>query len=74
MELGRLTLLCMNLVCVGTIVSLVFVLFISMRPPAKKQPRTYSEPPLQQHKSIFESWRKPQENTVASEENRRIEV
>lgn len=74
MELGRLTLLCMNLVCVGTIVSLVLVLMISMRPQTKKQPRIYSEPPVRQGNGILGSWRDPEENAYPRGESSRIEV
>lgn len=74
MELGRLTLLCMNLACVGTIVLLVFVLLISMRPPAKKQPRIYSEPPVQRQNGLMSSWRNSEEDVFTSEEKSRVEV
>ncbi|MFW6097237.1 MAG: hypothetical protein ACOC9Z_04140 [Chloroflexota bacterium] len=75
MELGRLTLLCMNLVCVGTIVSLVFVLLISLRPPEKKRPRIYSEPPVQRGRDVLKPWRNPEEDAhPRGESSRRIEV
>lgn len=74
MELGRLTLLCMNLVCVGAIVSLVFVLLLAMRPPAKKRPRIYSEPPGQQYSGLLNGRGRSEEDVFASEERKRIEV
>lgn len=76
MELGRLTLLCINFACIGSIVTLVFVVLLSMRPPAKKRPRVYSEPPLQKKRGVLSAWRNRDEdaNAYASKEMSRIEV
>lgn len=74
MELGRLTLLCINLACIGAIVTLVFVVLLSMRPPAKRRPQLYSEPPVQRKSGFLSAWRNREEDVYASEEKSRVEV
>jgi hypothetical protein len=57
MELGKLTLLCINLICIVAVGMAVFWLFMRMKGPSKRRPRVYSEPPTETPNPLLRIWR-----------------
>lgn len=74
MALGKLTLLCFNLICVGAVSLLLFWLLMHIQVRRKRRPRVYSVPRLQRKNSIVHAWRDHEGDAYLPERGSRVEV
>lgn len=62
MEIGTLTLMCVNLVCVSGAGALVLLALMHIQSRERRRPRLYDEPPLAQGKGLARTLRRYEES------------
>ncbi len=75
MELGKLTFLCINLICVGAAATAAFLMVMRVQKSGKRRPPVYSEPRIRRSNPLLRIWRKRRDEMyrsagVTSEEGR----
>jgi len=63
MDLGNLTIMCINLICVTSAGVLVLWALVHIQGRGRRRPRIYNEPHFPDKRSLLDKWRRDEEHS-----------